>query len=635
MQIRKTSFLQLLLNIIFFIPATLKISGEWLTKRAYREKWTRSIPVALIGVALSFLGGWQIADVVAFKYNLGSFTWFLSFLAATTLIFTHAWSSLYYFFLRHVWNLLDKLWRAYERLFDDGIHPFFEVVTGILSQFPGAESLWKQLETEYGSRSKGVRFLEAGLVVTLFGLAGYAGYLTYSWVLTMVAGFIAPATLAGTAALVAAILVFYLASPWFNSKSQPTVVAYSALISWAAVTYLPWATAQSIGVKAGIAGGSFVFATAYLIPLLVVALQGGFIAKVLKYWAEITDSCYREEEDKDFQRFFQHQANIVLAAAIAWVFYSLSVAAALPPVLASAISFLVLIYSYAVAFHKHIGSRSGNRDIAHTTLLIVAYGIYQLSFATSTAANFGLAVAAWATTGAFLYPLSYIALRFVTRPAAPRLGVALEALHGKLAGKILVAYKALREKQDATFDDRSDFAAFFGHVLNVTILALALTQGLPALEAYTTTSFWLDTAIVVFVTVNGFVLLGRLFSSYGGATLGFAGSLITLATTAYYVNAITGSLVAGLTLGLAAAYIVGGILAPLTYLPLAKYLAGPTSGITTLVKKLFDFLWEIYKALWIAIGKQFKFVLWLLAPVFALVAKTWEGISNSLKRIWG
>ena len=124
METSKTTVWQLILNIIFFIPVTLRLSGKWLCRHAYdtarKGGWTRVIVANIIGVFLGIGIGWQVADTLAFVYNLGTPSWLLTFILTGTLTYTHVWSSLYYFALRFVFDLWDKLWSAYDRLWREG-----------------------------------------------------------------------------------------------------------------------------------------------------------------------------------------------------------------------------------------------------------------------------------------------------------------------------------------------------------------------------------------------------------------------------------------------------------------------------------------------------------------------------------
>jgi len=143
-------------------------------------------------------------------------------------------------------------------------------------------------------------------------------------------------------------------------------------------------------------------------------------------------------------------------------------------------------------------------------------------------------------------------------------------------------------------------------------------------------------AIVAFVGINGFVLLGRLFTYYSGATLAFFSGMTTLGAVSYYVNSVTGSWVTAGFLGLFASGLVGGVIAPLFYLYVAKKILSPfTDTLAPIVIRIFDALWTAYKALWSAIGRQIARVFAFLAPIMAAIARTWQTIAAQIGRIFG
>ncbi|MBP6745719.1 hypothetical protein KA344_10830, partial [bacterium] len=636
METPKTSFFQLILNIIFFIPVTLKISGEWLCKRAYGSgSWARTIPVALIGVILAAMFGWQFADWLAFSYALGSASWLLIFLVATTLTYTHVWSSVYYFVLRHIWDFWEKLWRLYEKLWKDALLPAVEQIVTMIKLAPGAAALWSQLENEYGSRSKGIRFIETVLIIAIFASASYVGYLAYGWVLTVGASFAGLQAVAVVSGFMLAVILVSLVSPLFSNKAYQSIVAYGLLGSWALVEYVPFVATQSEVVKVATFAGSSLLAITYIMPAVVVGLQGGFMKRVLHYWSKLLNSSYGHEDDKDYQRFFQHLLNIGLAFAFSWVFFSVSVSTGLPIWLSWTIAAITLVYTYTEGFQKHFGRSQATSEMAVATILVAAYGTYHMALTGSAALNFGLAVAALLSTGLVFYPMFYIAVRAITRPLSQSVGYALENLHSRLSSKIVAAFALLAEKRKEAFNDKSEFAKLFGHLLNLTILIIALVQALPVVSLKLTSNFYVDAFIIAFVSINGFVLLGRLFSYYSGATLAFVSGLVTLASVGYYVNELSGSLTTAVLLGFAAAGVVAEVFAPLFYLQFARLFTPVTPVLAPFFNRAFEALWSAYKALWAAVGRQFRFVLIVLQPVLAAIGRTWQVVTAQIARVFG
>jgi hypothetical protein len=324
-----------------------------------------------------------------------------------------------------------------------------------------------------------------------------------------------------------------------------------------------------------------------------------------------------------------------LAVVLAWALYSISLSSGLALWLALVVGAVTLVYTYAEGFQKHFGKSQANAEIAVTAIALATYAAYEAAPMASSAGNFTATAATLVGSGLVAYPLFYIAFKAITSSFVTTLGYALESVHTKLSSKIVSAFAWLREQQKAAFNDKSDFAKMFGHLLNAAVLAAALAQALPVVSAQITSNFWVDAFIIAFVSINGFVLLGRLFSHYGGATMAFISSITTLAAVGYYVNTVSSSLVTAIVIGLFAANIVGGVLAPLVYLQLAKLFAPVTAKLAPIVIGAFEALWSVYKALWVAVGRQFKFILAFLQPVLAAVARTWQTITAQVGRVFG
>ncbi|MBS2009303.1 MAG: hypothetical protein JST01_19775 [Cyanobacteria bacterium SZAS TMP-1] len=643
MEKSRMSFAQLLLNVIFIIPVTLRVSGKWLCHRAYGTGgWARTLPVALVGLALGVMTGWQAADRIAFEFAPGAFSWllnssswFLTFLLVASLVYTHVWSALYYFALRHLWDLWERAWRAYERIWKSVLLPGLEALVKIIKVAPGSTYLWSHLEDENGIRSKEIRLLEVLCIIAIFGAGGYSGYLTYELVSASGLQFVGLSAVATTLAVIVAGSLVGLISPLFDSKAYASVAAASAM-STSVLLFLPPAfLGQTFAIKALALFAMFVFGVAYMVPALVIFLQGGFMKKVLTQWRRMLDTAYGEETDKDYQRFFQHALNIVLSFVLTWIAYSISISIGFASWLAFLIAALTLVYTYAEGFQKHLGQSKANTELAIVSILSVSYLTYQAVTASSAAVAFGLSLAAFLATALIAYPFFYIALRFVSRPFATSAGYALEKVHARLSSRVVAAFAWLRRKQDEAFNDRSEFAGLFGHLLNVAILAAALTLWIPSAAAYATSNIFFEIAIFAFVSVNGFILLGRLFSSYSGATLGFFTGLSTFAAVAYFVNDMSGSLTIALLVAGVASGIVGGVVAPLFYLQVARLLAPFTATLAPPVNRVFNILWSAYRDLWIAFGRHFAVVLALLQPLFAAVARTWQTVAAQLTRLFG
>ena len=58
-------------------------------------------------------------------------------------------------------------------------------------------------------------------------------------------------------------------------------------------------------------------------------------------------------------------------------------------------------------------------------------------------------------------------------------------------------------------DTDTPYSGMFGHVLNISVIGVAIWQALPLAMGYLSFGFWVNTALAVFVGINLFMLLGK------------------------------------------------------------------------------------------------------------------------------
>lgn len=653
MSTNKSSLWQTLLTIILFIPATayqiLKESGDWLWKCIRRANgFERTLVVGIVGAPISGATAWQVANLLSFQYGLGGLSWFFCFVVGAVLIWSHVWSSLYFFALRHVWNLCEKVFKQWDRFCRNGVHPMLRALTDWTRQAPGANKLWQSVEGEDGRRGAAVRVLEVILGVSVFGGAAYTGYLTYgavkaaalidSGTLMMILGLTAAATVFGS--------IMMLVMSLSDSKAPVVITAYSALLAGTTgyvATQFPLVGQTPVSNSVGLALSVFDFFVnvTYVLPLAISLLQSGTIKHLVELWFDLIKDSYAEESNKDFQLFYQHALNFILAPVLGSAIYIMATASALPVWSAALLASATAIYSYCQAFRKRLNSYRGNMEMGLTIVFLAGAAAFTFVPAANSAISVAWAVGSMVFTYLFAYPAFYLTTRMVATRInvdsinCGTMGLALEKLHGRLSASVNALFEALRAKRREAFDDNSDFSVLFGHGLNLLVTATAVYSGTPVAMEYLTGSFWLCAAITFFVATNGFVLLGRLFSRYSAETLAAVLGLSSAAATGYYAYQVSDSVVTAVVLAAAVADIAIFVVAPLFYLAARELTVGVTPGPAKFARDSFDALWTIYCRIWAAIGTRFAMVLAILAPIFASITNAFRAVSATVSRIFG
>lgn len=642
MSTRNPSVIQFILKLVFFIPVgvyqILKSSGKWLQKRIGRDGWVRHLVVDLVGVPISGVVGWQLADVAAFTWGLGSLSWFTIFIVTSVLIWSHLWCSIYYFALRHIWDFIERVLKYWDRFCREILSPVTRDITNWTRKAPGADALWSNVETPEGYRSTGVRFLEAFLAVTGVGFIAFASYLAYGATMTAGSVYVASHTVMVVTALAAAATtfgtLFAIAASLLDSKAPNVVVSWSTIVAASVAWFVHSFTGLSGGANAAISGATWLFGTAYLLPGAITVMQTGRIKKLVMRWYGLIDDCYHEEENKDFQKFNHHLQNLIMAPVIGWCVYGISLQASSPLWLAVVLGAVAFVYGYTEFYKKDLNTSRGNAELGATFVLLATYFAYDSIAPASTFASVALVIGLLVANFLVVYPLVYIVTRAITTPIAAAAGVKLEAMHTFLSSGINKMFEGLRELQTKAWDDRTDFAPLFGQVLNLVVVGAAVLQGGPALSGHMTSYTWLNVILTAFIGVNAFVLFGRLFTRYGAETLSTVLGLSSAASVGYYAYVASGSYTVAVAMGIIVCGIAAGVIAPLFYLGLRKIAEPVTPTLAPLAKDGFEALWNIYKEIWAFIGRISAQVLSIFAPIFALVAGTIAAVSASISRMF-
>jgi len=73
----------------------------------------------------------------------------------------------------------------------------------------------------------------------------------------------------------------------------------------------------------------------------------------------------------------------------------------------------------------------------------------------------------------------------------------------------------------------------------------------------------------------------------------------------------------------------------LLYLQFSKLFTPITPALAPFFNQAFEALWTVYKALWASVARQFRFLLVILQPVLAAIARTWQVVTAQIARVFG
>ena len=651
---RKFGFWQIILAVPALLFMPLWDFGKFLSKKAYRsEGFVRGIFVGLSGIPATIYGALFAANIVGWHYHHGWPLWVTSGLVASALVGGIIWPLFYLLFLKHLWNLGDKLFKLNEKLAKNFVQPLSSKLVGVARHLPLSENLWKISEgnTKPG-RKWGIKALSAGLGLAALFVGASAGYSVYHLGLKLIPVFGSLPLFSGVflsqviAATVALTAVVFLTGFLFqyayvddsnNGSKSVTAIAYSAGFTFLALTKVTFVAALSpiALVAAGVL--IFVVSLSYVLPALLALLQGGLMEHILKGWKNLLEAAYDSDKDKDYALFFAQFANIVIALIEAVIAFVVASAVHVPVELVWLVTAIVALYSYA-SNPRELSSSRAVSPIFGITLAgaagvaswyfapasLLAHGFYRFAF--------GLGMTAF--VGLLAYPLAYLLLRVLVKPFSGPVGTSLAALSKRTTDLYTKLSTRVTELQRAAINDTTPFANMFGHLLVIGLVGLAVWQGASLAAPYLDLSFWLSAVVTGIVAINLYMLLSKLSSSFSGETLCVVSGGAALLAAGHWALGISGhNYWAAGTVGIVAALVVGALVAPVVYLvarALAKYLLTP--WLAPLLKTLFDGLWSFYVGFWKLFSGLFSLLRVLLYPVIAICAAVRRAYQSVLGR---
>lgn len=637
-----------LANALLFIPTViymaLRESSKWLGERAYRGGIFRTLVVGLVGFALACVTSISSANFLSGSLGWNPASWFVGATLAFVLTLSHIWPVLYLAVVRHIWNLGEWLLKQVNVFSKQVLKPAAFGLVGVLRKAPGSDYLWKIVEGEAGGKNWGIRLLAAVLflgAVVLSALVGFQVFAALSGFLPL--PMLSFLHLEGLFAGVVGLTVFYLLASTFVSfiddgEAPATAIIFSGLSTYGLLAYTPILAGTSLPLTIGGAFFSFLFGVAYLIPGLIALLQGGLVERLLKAWGRLLDSVYADNENEDFQRFYRHAMNIVVASAIGIIIHANIGLLNLGAVAGLLVAVLAGLYFYAAAGKEFVDSSSSNSLIGFLFSLLSGYlavSLLPVHFALAGGWLFATVVLSFFLTGLLAYPIAHASVRALTGFAAPFLGARLEALHS-------VAFSAFKSVSDLivkmrreAFQDRTGFDSLFGHIGTALVAVAAVKSVLPLAAPFLPAALWLSTLIVVTFGLNLVILMNRLFRRYSAESLSFAVGVTSLFLVGRAVLLSSGSGLAAAIVGLGAAWLLGGVLAPGFYLVLrapANLLF--TKWLGPVLDSVSDFIWQTYVSIWSFVAERFsglsRTVMAVLRPVIAAV----QGIMERVRRIY-
>lgn len=620
-----------ILVMLYWQPA------KYLSRKAYGGKWSHALVSGLIGLAAAIAAAVYTSGVLSVGMGY-AFLWSATgALAAFLFVGGIGWPVSYLAVFKPLWELGGKFLRATDKFARQVAKPFFAGLTSIGRKAPFAGFLWENVEaspvapdSEPSSAKKPISRWATGalgglLVIANLALGAYIGVAVFNWLLAAIPvvllSYFVNQALAG---LLAATAVTLVCVPLFQIESEGkggfVVTVVSAAATWAAVHFagLPLIYSPLVLI------GSFF----YGVPGLITLAQGGLVKAFFKAWGRLLDAVYDDEKNKDFQRFFHNLMNFVVAGIAGVAAHVVAGLIGLPTILAALVTIIAALYSYVEALRTSIGKSSGTPVIAVVSSLgagaAVWFGLPYFA-AVSAPWTAAAAVASVFATGFVFFPVFYLVVRALGVAAGVD-GLWLDGLRTR-ATTVWAGMRArVRKLQRAAFDDTTPFSQMFGHLINIGVMAAVLLKALPLAVGYVHLSFWLITALAVFLAINMFMLLGKLFSRYGAETLAlFAGVSSGLGGAHFAWIASGGNIYATVSVGLVLAGFVGGILAPVTYL-VARRITDSwlTFWLAPLLNKSFDYLWDRYEDFWRLFARLYRFV-----------SKIWRSVWGFIKSIIG
>jgi hypothetical protein len=610
--------------------------SKFLSKKAYGGKWQSIIVSCLVGFGLSCLAALSAASF-GLANGVSFIWWGLGSILGFWLTGGIVWPLAYLGVFKPLWNLGEKFLDLTRKIAKNAAAPMFKGLVSVACKFPGATALWNTvLDTppaEGAPRRKRWAFNGLSFVVGVATLAlgAFVAYTSYNFLIALVPTVLfdyhVNQALAGLLALTATTLVVVpLYQLQDEGKEGHLVTVLSGAATWAIVTKTALlAGFVGVGLYAAAAAVAVV-GFIYVVPGVIALLSGGLAEAVLRGWKNLLEAVYDDEENKDFRKFYHNLMNIVVALIFGGVAYYVAGLVHLPPVLVWVAVVATVLYSYVEALREVVNKSSGNPLIGVTLSVtagvaswFVLPGLVGIVGGWLAAACVGITFA----VGFIAYPFFYLIVRALTSWASVPVGALLDSLHNSAVEAFLKLRKAIRDIQRKAFDDTTPYSGMFGHLLNLAVIGVAIWQALPLAMGYLSFGFWLNTALAVFVGVNLFMLLGKLFYKWGAEALAAGGGFVALLSSAHWAYGVSGgNVVATIVVACTAASIVAGFVAPAVYLairPIANLVL--TGWLAPLLSNTFDFMWKVYEGFWRQFSVVYRLVLAIAKPIFSFLAK--------------
>jgi len=616
---------------LFWKPA------KFLSGKAYDGKWKDGLLAGLIGFALSCVAAvsaanfglshgisfiwWGLASVGAFVYT-GGIVWPLAFLGL----------------FKPLWKFGDKLLDLTRSLAKNVTGPFFAGAASVARKIPGADALWAIVQDTpkvEGAKSRkrwAVGVCHGIVFIATLALTALVAYVSYNFLLSLVSvpllnAYFVNQALAGLLALTAATFVMV---PLYQMQDEGKESYVVAALSGAAT----WALATKTVLLAGIAGlgfygavaGIFALLFVYLVPGLIALASGGLVEALLRGWKNLLEAVYDDEKNQDFRKFYHNLMNIVVALLSGAVAFYVATLVHLPAVLVWVAVVASVLYSYVDALREVANKSAGNAIIGVTVSLacgVAGWFWLPALLGITGGALVAAVIGVVAVVGFIVHPLAYLLVRLLTSWAAAPVGTLLDNARVGATTLFKKVRDAVRSMQKKAFDDSTPYSGMFGHLLNVAVIGVAIWKALPLAMGFLSFGFWVNTVLAVFVGINMFMLLGKLFHKWGAEALALGAGFVALLSSAHWAYGVSGgSIAATILVACTAASVAGGFVAPAVYLvlrPIANLVL--TGWLAPLLETCFNFMWDLFESFWRKFAVLYRGAAALVKPIFRFLAR--------------
>jgi hypothetical protein len=660
-------------SLLLYIPALLFMPfwelSKFLSKKAYGGSWLRGIFIGLANIPATIYAISFAYSVAAYQFDLNTPLSVLIAAASGAITAGIIWPGLYLVIFKPLWQLADKGFKLNRKFAEGVVEPLSTGVVNFVRALPGSNRLWTASEekpvdgdkpgSSSSTRAKwGIKVLSGLLFVASLATGFAALYFVYTALMAYLpvfghlpfsSGLYLSQVIAATVAAMSLVFVTGALAQYVeyghdkDDRQSFTAIVYSAAAAFFAVTKLTLFAGLSLALKVPAAVVIFAGVLAYALPVVLICLQGGFVARVLKAWGKLLDAAYDGDEDKAFTLFFAQVANIVTAVVEGVIAYVVAGLIHLPFAGSVAVGVAAVLLSYAANPKSFKADRTVNPTFGIGASVLAGVAAYY--FAPQAVASgfwhYAVTLASVATVGLLVYPVAYLGFRGLTGPLAPTAGPALAKVADAAASAYKVVGSRLSKLQRAAYDDSSKFSSLFGHLLILGLIAAGIWQG--GIDLYwhavgaLSVAFWLKAVLTAFAAINVYMLLGKLSSSYSGETFsvgaGFAAGIIA---GHWALGMASGNYFAAVVVGFLAAAFAGGVVAPAIYVvirPVANAILTP--WLAPLLNAIFDGIWAVYAGFWKRFAVLVKVLASVFAPVAAFFAAVWKGVADAYARITG